>query len=57
MFTSCIYKYYMCISAMTGKKETLLLSTTQMDLENIVLSEVSRTEKDKHGTISLTCKI
>ena len=28
---------------------------SQMDLENIILSEVSQTEKDKYFMISLTC--
>ena len=39
------------------KKEILLLATTQINLENIMLSEISQTQKDKHGRISLTCRI
>ena len=31
--------------------------TTWMDLEGIVLSEISQTEKDKYCIISLTCGI
>ena len=30
---------------------------TWMDLEMIILSEVSQTEKDKYHTVSLTCGI
>ena len=30
-------------------------ATTWMDLETIILSEVSQTEKDKYHTISLIC--
>ena len=35
--------------------ETLPFETTRMDLESIVLSEISATEKDKKHRISLTC--
>ena len=31
------------------------LAVTWMDLEIVILSEVSQTEKDKHHIISLTC--
>ena len=31
--------------------------TTWLDLENIMLSEISQSEKDKHHMISLTCGI
>ena len=37
------------------KKEILPSATTQMDLEGIMLSEISQTEKDKHHMISLIC--
>ena len=37
-------------------EQQLLFSATQMDLEVIVLSEVSQAEKDKY-MISLKCKI
>ena len=37
------------------KNEILPFVATWMDLENIILSEVSRTEKDKY--ISLICGI
>ena len=36
------------------KKEMLLLITTWMDLEGIVLSEISQTHKDKYCMTSLT---
>ena len=39
------------------KKETLQLVTTYMGLEDIMLSEVSQTEKDKYYMISLICGI
>ena len=39
------------------KEEILPLATTWMDLEHIMLSEVSQTEKDKYHIISLICGI
>ena len=40
------------------KKEILLFATTLMDLEGIMLSEISHTEKRKYYMISpLTCRI
>ena len=50
----CIYtvKYYSAIS-----NEILPLSTTCVDLESIMLSEINQTEKDKCCMISLTCGI
>ena len=39
------------------KGEILSLAITWMDLEGIVLSEVSQTEKDKYCMISLICGI
>ena len=38
------------------RNETMPLATTRMDLEIIILSEVSQKEKDKN-TISLICGI
>ena len=35
------------------KKEILLFQTTWMDLESIMLSEISQKEKDKYNIISL----
>ena len=39
------------------KKETLPFATTWMDLQGIMLSEISQTEKDKYHMISLLCRI
>ena len=39
------------------KKEILPFTTTWMDLESIMLSEISQTEKDKYCMVSLICGI
>ena len=39
------------------KNEIMLFAATWMDLEIIILSEVSQTEKDKYRMISLICGI
>ena len=39
------------------KNEILLFVTTWMDLEGIMLSEISQTEKDKYHMISVICRI
>ena len=39
------------------KKEILPFATIQMDLEGIMLSEISQIEKDKYCMISLICGI
>ena len=39
------------------KREILLFVTTQMDLEGIMLIEISQTEKNKCCMLSLTCGI
>ena len=39
------------------KNEIMPLAATWMDLEMIILSEVSQTEKDKYHMISLICGI
>ena len=46
-------EYYSAIK----KNEILLFVTTQMDLEGIMLSEISQIEKDKYCMISLICGI
>ena len=39
------------------KKKILPFATVWMDLENIMLSEISPSEKDKYHMISLICGI
>ena len=46
-------KYYSAIK----KNEIMPFAATWMDLEIIILSEVSQTEKDKYYMISLICGI
>lgn len=40
--------------SVTRRKETLPLATTCMDWEDIILSEISPTEKEEYGVVSLT---
>ena len=51
----CIYtmEYYSVIK----NNEIMPFAATQMDLEIVILSEVSQTEKDKYHTILLICGI
>ena len=43
---------------LSHKKDKIMpFAATQMDLEIVILSEVSQTEKDKYHMISLTCGI
>ena len=46
-------EYYLAIK----KKKGLPFVTAWMDLENIMLSEISQSEKDKYHMISLLCGI
>ena len=46
-------EYYSAIK----KKKILSFVTVWMDLENIMLSEISQAEKDKYHMISLICGI
>ena len=46
-------KYYSVIK----KNEILPFARTQMELECIMLSEISQSEKDKYHMISLICRI
>ena len=39
------------------KKVILPFTITWMDLEGIILSEISQTEKDKYHMTSLTCGV
>ena len=45
--------YYLAIK----KNEIMPFAAKWMDLEVIILSEVSQTEKDKYHMISLICRI
>ena len=44
-------KYYSAIK----RNEILTPATTWMNLENVMLSELSQTRKDNYGTIELMC--
>ena len=46
-------KYYLAIK----KNEFLPFATQWIDLEGVVLREISQTEKDKYCIISLICEI
>ena len=46
-------EYYLAVK----KKKVLPFVTIWMDLENIMLSEIGQSEKDKYHMISLTCGI
>ena len=46
-------EYYSAIR----KKKLLPFEMVWMDLENIVLSEISQPEKDKYYMISLICEV
>ena len=52
MWYSHTMEYYSAV-----KNEMMPFAETWMDLEMIILSEVSQTEKDKYNMISLTCGI
>ena len=47
-----IMEYFQAI-----KKKKILPFTSRMDLENIMLSEISQSEKDKYRMISFICEI
>ena len=51
------YKYTMEYYSAIRKNEIMLFVATWMNLEIIILSEVSQTEKDKYHMISLICEI
>ena len=46
-------EYYLAIK----NKKILPFATAWMDLENIMLSEIRQSEKDKYHIISLICEI
>ena len=47
-------EYY---SAVKKKNKIMPFAATWMELETLILSEVSQKEKDKYHVISLTCGI
>ena len=49
------YHLYNGILLSHKKEENFILVTVWMDLENITLSEISQSEKDKYHMISLIC--
>ena len=49
----CTMKYY----SATKKNEIMSFAATWMDLEIVMPSEVSQTEKEKYHTVSLICGI
>ena len=51
------YIYIMEYFSAIKKNETMPSAATGMDLEIVILSEVSQTEKDKYRIISLICRI
>ena len=51
------YIYTMQYYSATKKNEIVPFAATWMDLEIIILKEVSQTEKDKYHMISLICGI
>ena len=51
-YLSYIMEYYKTLK----RKEMLAFVTTWMKLEGVILSERSQIDKDKHFTVSLTCK-
>ena len=51
------YLYTMEYYSAIKKNEIMPFAVTRMDLEIVILSEVSQTEKDKYHMISLICGI
>ena len=51
------YVYTMEYDSAVKKNEIMPFAATWMDLEMIILSDVSQTEKDKYHMISLICGI
>ena len=53
MWYICTTEYYSAVR----RKEILPFATTRMELEGIMLSEISQAEKDKYQMISLICGV
>ena len=52
-----VYTYTMEYYSAIKKNEILPFAARWLDLENIMFSEISQTEKDKYCMISLICEI
>ena len=52
-----VYLYNRALLSQEKKNEILPFATTWMDLEGIVLNEISQTEKEKYRMISFVCGI
>ena len=52
-----VYKYTVEYYLAIKKEEILPFATTEIDLESIMLSEISQMEKYKYYMISLICRI
>ena len=53
----CIYIHTMEYYSVIKKNDIMPFAATQMDLEIIILNEVSQAEKDKYYMISLLCQL
>ena len=53
LWDSYTMEYYSAVK----KRKILLLATVWMDLENIMLNEISQSKEDKYHMISLICGI
>ena len=51
------YTYTMEYYSAIRRKQVLSFATTWMELEGLMLSEISQAEKDKYQMISLICGI
>ena len=51
------YAYTMDYYSAIKKNEIMPFAATRMDLESLILSEASQTERDKYHMISLLCGI
>ena len=57
MATAELYIYTMEYYSAIKKNEIMPFAATWMDLEIVILTDVSQKEKDKYHMISLTCGI
>ena len=57
MATAELYIYTMEYYSAITENEIMPSAATWMDLEIVILSEISQTEKEKHQLASLICRI